>query len=128
MLLLNPSCAFWKIEKKFYVHAPAFVQRALRGIYKGAFYLGLMATGRWPSTYLASYKSARGMDFHHDVHDWMGGYPYESATVAEVRARLRAWGFDDIAVHPIKPGIRPFGTGCAEFVLQRTRSSSEVGN
>ena len=33
--------------------------------------------GKSFSDYLNNYKK-RGMDFFHDVHDWLGGYPYES--------------------------------------------------
>jgi hypothetical protein len=49
----------------------------------------------------------------------MGGYPYESATIDEVRARMRDLGFEIVTLYPIKGGIRPFGTGCAEFTLLR---------
>ena len=28
--------------------------------------------------YVANYGQSRGMDFYHDVHDWLGGWPYES--------------------------------------------------
>ena len=115
------SCLWWKPEKWLYTKSPEFVRRGLRGLYKGLFYAGLLATGRRPSAYLATYKSARGMNFHNDVHDWMGGYPYESATVEEVRERMRPLGFEMIHLYPIKSGIRPLGTGCAEFTLQRVR-------
>jgi 2-polyprenyl-6-hydroxyphenyl methylase/3-demethylubiquinone-9 3-methyltransferase len=115
-----PSCAFWTVEKKFYSRAPAVVQKAMRGIYKTAFYAGLAVTGRSPVSYVRTYKSNRGMSFHHDVHDWMGGYPYESAKVEEVRERLRAWGFEIIRLHPANPRLGLFGTGCAEFTLLRT--------
>jgi hypothetical protein len=31
-----------------------------------------------------SSESGRGMDFWHDVRDWLGGFPYEYATPAMV--------------------------------------------
>jgi SAM-dependent methyltransferase len=115
----RPTCGFWTVEKKFYSRAPGLVQKAIRGLYKGAFYAGLIATGRSPFSYVRSYKSKRGMSFHHDVHDWLGGYPYESATIEEVRSRLRDWGFEIVRLHPATPGFGLFGTGCAEFTLRR---------
>ena len=33
---------------------------------------------------LFSKLPSRSMDFYHDVHDWLGGYPYETAPVFEV--------------------------------------------
>jgi len=31
-----------------------------------------------------SYQSSRGMDFYHDVHDWLGSYPYETAQASKL--------------------------------------------
>jgi 2-polyprenyl-6-hydroxyphenyl methylase/3-demethylubiquinone-9 3-methyltransferase len=114
-----PSCGFWKVEKRLYSRSPALVQKAIRGVYKAAFYAGLIATGRSPFSYVRSYKSTRGMSFHHDVHDWLGGYPYESATVEDVRTRLQDWGFEMVRLFSAKPRLGLFGTGCAEFTLRR---------
>lgn len=33
---------------------------------------------------IREYKEMRGMSFYHDIVDWLGGYPYEDATVEEV--------------------------------------------
>jgi hypothetical protein len=115
-----PSCRFWKAEKKFYATSPAWLQKAIRGLYKAALYTRLIVTGTSPLSYVRSYKSKRGMSFHHDVHDWLGGYPYESATVDEVRSHLRKWGFEIIRLHSANPRLGLFGTGCAEFTLRRT--------
>jgi SAM-dependent methyltransferase len=114
-----PSCGFWTAEKKLYSRSPALVQKAIRGVYKGAFYAALLATGKWSATYIRTYKSTRGMSFHHDIHDWLGGYPYESAKVEEVRTRLRDWGFEIVRLFSPKPRLGLFGTGCAEFTLRR---------
>jgi hypothetical protein len=35
-------------------------------------------------SYVENYRSRRGMDFEHDVHDWMGGYPYESGAATRI--------------------------------------------
>ena len=120
----RPTCGFWTAEKKVYSRSPALVQKAIRGVYKAAFCAGLLATGRSPFSYVRSYKSKRGMSFHHDVHDWLGGYPYESAKIEEVRSRLGEWGFEIVRLYPASPGFGLFGTGCAEFTLRRIERPS----
>jgi hypothetical protein len=32
----------------------------------------------------------RGMDFYHDLRDWIGGYPYEYLTKEEILAQVPA--------------------------------------
>lgn len=85
--------AFWRWEKRWYAHASPAAQRRARAIYVTLFRLGLMATGRRFSTYVKNYRTNRGMDFYHDVHDWMGGWPYESILPAEVDEQMRGLGF-----------------------------------
>jgi 2-polyprenyl-6-hydroxyphenyl methylase/3-demethylubiquinone-9 3-methyltransferase len=113
--------AFWKIEKRFYARAPRFVQSVIRAGYVAAFRLAMLAKGRDFRDYVANYKSARGMDFNHDVHDWLGGYPYEAALAPEVDARLVALGFkaERVFARPIGSGI--LGSGCDEYVYRLTR-------
>lgn len=121
----TPFCRLWAEEKKFYAHAPSWVQAVVRGLYRAAFFAGLIATGRRPRDYLANYFSARGMDFAHDVHDWLGGYPYESTRPNEVRGRLAALGFSLEAVHEVAPPLRGlFGSGCDEYVARRAGQES----
>jgi SAM-dependent methyltransferase len=87
---------FWRIEKRWYAKAHA----------------------------KASYRSNRGVDFHHDVHDWMGGWPYESILPAEAESLMAVCGFSAERVFARKgklfgraPGF--FGSGCDEFVYRR---------
>ena len=89
----TPLCRLWTVEKRFYAHAPNSLQAVVRAIYRTTFFAGLIATGRSPRGYLNDHLSARGMDWEHDVHDWLGGYPYESTQPSEVRAKLATLGF-----------------------------------
>jgi hypothetical protein len=60
----------------------------------------------------------RGMDYERDVHDWLGGYPYESAAPEEIRAAGESQGFQLVREKTIsKLGL--LGTGNDEFVLRR---------
>jgi 2-polyprenyl-6-hydroxyphenyl methylase/3-demethylubiquinone-9 3-methyltransferase len=65
------------------------------------------------------------MDYYHDVHDWMGGWPYESRKPGEILAKMQALGFAPVRVFARRgrllgrdPGI--FGSGCDEFVFRRS--------
>jgi 2-polyprenyl-6-hydroxyphenyl methylase/3-demethylubiquinone-9 3-methyltransferase len=64
--------------------------------------------------YLRSYDSGRGMSFWRDVEDWLGGLPYEYASVDEVEDFLRPRGFAlaRVARDPL--------WGCNEFLFERT--------
>jgi 2-polyprenyl-6-hydroxyphenyl methylase/3-demethylubiquinone-9 3-methyltransferase len=114
----TPLCWAWHIEKRAYVSVPSFVQSAFRGAYKTAFFAGKAATGRNPFKYVRDYKSNRGMDWHHDVHDWLGGYPYESASAQAVKSHVTQLGFRVVRTFERPPGVGLFGTGCDEFVFE----------
>ena len=109
---------FWKWEKRVYAHAPAIVQRAVRAIYLVAFRLRTLSTGRSFRDLVATYRSHRGMDFYHDVHDWLGGSPYETTLAPEVDAKLTDLGFrmERSFVQPKSIGL--FGSGCDEYVYR----------
>lgn len=110
--------AFWKWEKRLYSRMPRLLQGSIRAGYIAAFRCAMLATGRSFRKYVANYRSSRGMDFYHDVHDWLGGYPFETANALEVESELSKLGFrpERIFVRPIATGI--FGSGCDEFVYR----------
>jgi SAM-dependent methyltransferase len=121
----TPLCRLWSFEKRFYARAPAPVQSALRRAFAGIYVAALMASGRNPRRYIAQYKTARGMDWRHDLHDWLGGYPYESAAPPEVTARLERLGFTlERVFEHAAASFGLFGSHCDEFVARR-RASSE---
>jgi 2-polyprenyl-6-hydroxyphenyl methylase/3-demethylubiquinone-9 3-methyltransferase len=111
----------WKLEKRLYARSPQIVQSVVRAIYIAAFRLGKIAIGGNFREYIANYKSSRGMEFYHDVHDWLGGYPYETALAPEVASRLAGLGFkaQRVFARTISTGI--FGSGCDEYVYRLER-------
>ena len=109
---------FWKLEKRLYARAPELVQDLVRRLYIYAFRLGLLVRRTSFRDYVASYKSCRGMDFYHDVHDWLGGYPYETAHATDVDARLVQLGFKAERVFARPTHIGLFGSGCDEYVYR----------
>ena len=112
-------CGLWRWEKRWYAGASADAQRRARAVYVGLLRMAFRLTGRDFRSYVANYHSVRGMDFIHDVHDWMGGYPYESILGPEVDMLMRQRGF--VRVHstdrPMTTGI--FGSGCDEYLYRR---------
>jgi 2-polyprenyl-6-hydroxyphenyl methylase/3-demethylubiquinone-9 3-methyltransferase len=116
----TPLCGFWRVEKKFYTRSGAAVQTAIAAVYRGIYKVALHATGRTPAAYINAYKSARGMSWSHDVHDWLGGYPYESVTPQEVSAVLGELGFDEVRSFERPAAVQGlFGSHCDEFVAIR---------
>ena len=112
--------AFWKLEKRWYAHASPSAQRVAQRIYIAAYGLAWPVSGRGSfRDMVANYRSARGMDFYHDVHDWLGGYPYEAALAPEIDERLVALGFKAERVFARGKASGVLGSGCDEYVYRR---------
>jgi SAM-dependent methyltransferase len=119
-------CGFWKVEKKWYSTASERAQARARSIHIGLFRLayGLTKRGATFRDYVARYASNRGMDFYHDVHDWMGGWPYESISPAMVdrfMSELRMREVRSFARGGLRLGL--FGSGCDEYVYTPAQES-----
>nr|WP_166181093.1 class I SAM-dependent methyltransferase [Altererythrobacter segetis] len=115
----TPMCGAWRVEKRLYTAAPGPLRWLARMLYKAAYIARMVVTGKNPLRTIRAYKTSRGMNFHTDVHDWLGGYPYESATPAEIKAHIEPLGFEPYREFPLPFGIGAFGTGCCEFVFQK---------
>lgn len=103
------SSPIWKRIKYLYNRSPLFVQNLFIGLfYPVIFFAKYLATGKNPK------QKERGMDFFHDVIDWVGGYPYEYASKDEITALVTQKGFQSVR---ISPAAVP--TGCNEFVFKK---------
>jgi SAM-dependent methyltransferase len=116
-------CGLWGHEKRWYAAASPRAQRIARALYVALLRVRFALTGRNFNAYVANYKSARGMDFHHDVHDWMGGYPYESMTAEEVDGLMRTLEFAPVRSFTQPTSFGLFGSGCNEYVYRRPREA-----
>ena len=104
------SSRAWTMIKKLYVRSPAWAQATLNWLFVPVIYLAkLVATRRNPL------RKERGMDFYYDVVDWIGGYPYEYASRAEIEQFVIARGFTLERFVPCNVPI-----GCNEFVFKQT--------
>ena len=115
-------CPLWRWEKQHYVQGSALFRSLARGLYSLAFIAGLLATGRSPRRYFADYRQQRGMDWRHDMEDWLGGYPYESIEASELCQTLAKLGFAEVSSQTRAGGLGLFGSGCDEFLFRRIPS------
>jgi 2-polyprenyl-6-hydroxyphenyl methylase/3-demethylubiquinone-9 3-methyltransferase len=111
-------CPFWKVEKRVYSRSPRAVQLFLGGVYMSVVYATGLLRGKSPARRREEY-AARGMDWKHDVPDWLGGYPYESTSESEVVSFMAARGFERVRSFA-KPGsLGLTGSGCDEYVFRK---------
>jgi SAM-dependent methyltransferase len=109
----TPLCPVWKFEKRLYARAPHAIQALARFVYITTYH-GARALSR-----RGEKRVERGMHASTDLHDWMGGYPYESASPQEIRRKLNSAGFTKLLEFIVAPpafGI--WGSGCDEYVYQ----------
>lgn len=115
-------CALWKREKKWYAKASPKQQALARKLYVAGYAIRLRLVGKSLASHTASYDSNRGMDFYHDVHDWLGGYPYESMSpvaLDHILSEQKLGHVRSFAVNSVMHRIGIFGSGCDEYVYKR---------
>jgi 2-polyprenyl-6-hydroxyphenyl methylase/3-demethylubiquinone-9 3-methyltransferase len=114
-------CWLWSLEKRWYMRASPRVQSLARASYIGvhrAVYT--VARRRSFHRYVADYLQRRGMSFEHDVHDWLGGWPYESITPAQTERFMTGLGLHRVRAFTRRHvSLGLFGSGCDEYVYAR---------
>ena len=112
-------CPIWVLEKKWYSRASRTGQSAVRLMYIALQVLRLWAKGRSYRDFVDDYHRSRGMSYYHDIHDWLGGYPYESILPNDVERLMIELGFSRVRCFVrdwFGARIGLFGTGCDEYV------------
>ena len=104
----------WRVIKWLYNKAPAMLRSVMVAVFYPVIYLA-----KWCVTGKSPRQKERGMDFFHDVVDWVGGYPYEYASAEEVRTFVKQRGFLEVR---FKPPRVP--TGCNEFLFRRSQNEA----
>jgi 2-polyprenyl-6-hydroxyphenyl methylase/3-demethylubiquinone-9 3-methyltransferase len=82
--------SFWTTVKKIYNSHPLIGTCLLEPPAMAAYLAIVMARGENPVKHVRNYRSHRGMSWRTDATDWLGGYPYEFATVEEVFRFVRS--------------------------------------
>jgi SAM-dependent methyltransferase len=80
------DAAFWLRTKRRYNEGGWLVRRGLEFWYAAGQLYSLFRQGSNPIAYVANYRNSRGMSYYHDVKDWVGGWPMEFSSVAEIKA------------------------------------------
>ncbi|MBI2055484.1 MAG: class I SAM-dependent methyltransferase [Candidatus Sungbacteria bacterium] len=87
------TSSFWRIEKKIYSSLPLFLQTIIDYVVAGILIVGYLLTLQNPIRKIREHKRYRGMVWFVDIKDWLGGYPYEAATVEEIFRFVKKLGF-----------------------------------
>lgn len=114
-------CPLWTIEKRWYARTSPALQKMAQAFFVGGLRLAFWIRRRDFDAYVKGYKSTRGMNFSHDVHDWMGGYPYESIAPGEVADFMSRLKFEHVRSNVQPDQIGVFGSGCDEYVYRRVK-------
>jgi SAM-dependent methyltransferase len=103
------SSPLWSLIKRTYNFLPAPARGLMIWtLYPVIYAAKFLVTGRNPR------RMRRGMDFYHNVVDWVGGYPYEYAGMEEVKDLVEPLGF------ALRRAVRAqIPIACNEFVFER---------
>ena len=63
------------------------------------------------------------MSFHHDIHDWLGGYPYETASPDELAAFMAQHGLSIERSFQRPAAVMGFFGSHCDKLLARRKSS-----
>ena len=108
------SRRWWKIKRR-YNHSPRWAQRAMETAYLGYWTARELGGRRNPIRVASEYKQTRGMALMTDLIDWLGGFPYEYATVDEIVSFCRvACGLQELKITRIPTAA----TGNNQFVFR----------
>ena len=106
----------WRWIKRLYVGSPGWARRLLVALCTVVIYIA-----KWAVTKRNPLLKERGMDFHYDVVDWVGGFPYEYASVAEFTRAARPLGLELVRAVPAQ-----VPTGCNEYVFRKNLARREA--
>lgn len=105
----SPSCNMWRVIKRTYCRSPSLLKRTAEAGFYSVLRLAHAANGN------GDYNQ-RGMNLWNDAVDWLGGYPYQSATpeeIAEIVGHFPLISFNTDQA----PVLGLLGTGCAEYTF-----------
>ncbi|MEW6095317.1 MAG: class I SAM-dependent methyltransferase [bacterium] len=84
---------FWEFEKKIYSRLPLFLQNLIDLGVMSFLVRAYLLTFNNPINKIRNHISLRGMSWRIDIKDWLGGYPYEYASVTEIFRFMKSKGF-----------------------------------
>jgi len=115
---------FWKREKRFYSKASKYMQRLIRSAWILKTRLSFLAKRRSFSKMVSEYREARGMDYFIDVHDWLGGYPYEPISESACIDKLEALEFTRVYSESLGSRLS-LSSACNEFIFRKSPEAAQ---
>lgn len=121
LYLTVPKSSYWLEKKQLYNRSGNARRRMMEGHYLlRHVVLPEIIRARNPLKKISRYKNQRGMELMTDVRDWLGGYPYEHASIKETVQFCR----EELGLS--LRNITPTG-GFAEYLLEATTSAARPG-
>lgn len=108
-----PSSKTWLKIKKIYANSPKFLCGLMNLLLALQILTMQVVRFKNPLKFVREYSAQRGMNFYNDVIDWLGGYPYEFASVAQIKSFYEKKRF------MLKNLRRNKGTGNNEFLFAK---------
>lgn len=100
--------AYWLKQKTRYNAAPRITQLAMEAGHMARFFIRSLARLQNPVSAITGYHVKRGMAWRTNTIDWLGGYPYEFASVGEV--------------------LKHVDQTCADLKLVNLKATSDLAN
>jgi cyclopropane fatty-acyl-phospholipid synthase-like methyltransferase len=107
----TPTSPQWEQIKRAYIHGGRIRREVMLFTYVAYWTILRLYCGENPVRKAREYD-ARGMTFWTNMRDWIGGYPYEYASVEEVRAFIE--NKTEFELSRVNPNGN---TGCNEFLF-----------
>ena len=115
---VEPPAAHWVKVKRAYNQRGALGKRVMEWKHASKLFAGGLRRLEMPWTMVRNYGT-RGMDFWTDIRDWLGGWPIEFASYAEVDAWGRRHGLEIVSAL--------VGEGCTEYILADPAKNAKWG-
>jgi 2-polyprenyl-6-hydroxyphenyl methylase/3-demethylubiquinone-9 3-methyltransferase len=122
----TPMCGFWRWEKRRYAHGGVLFRSCALGLFLAGRFARDAMRLKNPFAKIGAHNRKRGMKWYTDAIDWLGGYPYESASPAEVIARLEGKGFRLKRLFKARRDLGLLGSGNAEYVFEKQTRQEEA--
>ncbi len=107
-------CKMWHFIKKLYCNSPRFIKK----IFNFTFYTLRLSLYLIKGNKISKYKQIRGMNLYFDSIDWLGGFPYESAS-KDVIVSMVGDGFELVKFFDAKPNLGLMGSACSEYTFKK---------
>ena len=107
-------CKMWYLIKKTFCYSPELIKKIQIFLFYSLRLILYILKGKL----IKNYSNERGMNLYYDAVDWLGGYPYESASKENILT-LVGEKFTLVKCFKAKPKLGLMGTACSEYVFQR---------